>query len=477
MSVSFARRGLAALAACVGLDAGALNHDLTVQPVAGGAFVVACSNVEQDLQAIAQSDTSPEDFWEGRLNAGQSRYIDQILAAPETAVRFEATSPDSHLYPQTRGRAIAYVAFVCHPTPASNADPDYVLPQSGARVPRMQPRGAAPKLVSAEEYARVLSAPAGAQAATGPARVPLIVFSHGLGGSPISSDYLDALVDLAAYGYVVGATFHGDPRFSRIRLNDIDDYFYLLTDFDKFAEMQLLRPLALSALIDRLLVDPGFAGAIDVGRIGGFGTSLGGQALANLVGARLTTTLTKSCSETARDARVKAVVGLVPYAGQRLLPAFCDDQSGADDVARPYLAISGTADTTAPLHMVRQALNRFSSSRYLVEFEGTGHSYSTDQRGDVFTWMVTFFNAYLDVRADPGAMGRFIRMARVTGGPSDALTIDHHVPFAGAGGETAILEFHNTVIDHYFIAGGADEIAILTHPEQVARGWSLTGHA
>ena len=56
-------------------------------------------------------------------------------------------------------------------------------------------------------------------------------------------------------------------------------------------------------------------------------------------------------------------MGLVPYAGQTFLPSFCDDQAGAEEVTRPYLAIAGTADTTAPIEMVEQALQSLLAPR------------------------------------------------------------------------------------------------------------------
>lgn len=59
------------------------------------------------------------------------------------------------------------------------------------------------------------------------------------------------MVDLASYGFMVGAVFHGDPRFSRIRLEDINDVVYLLRDFDKFVEMELMRTVSLKAISTR----------------------------------------------------------------------------------------------------------------------------------------------------------------------------------------------------------------------------------
>ena len=87
-----------------------------------------------------------------------------------------------------------------------------------------------------------------------------------------------------------------------------------------------------------LLAKPEFAAAIDADHIAGFGASLGGQAMMNLMGAKLTTNVGAGCRETVRDPRIKVAVGYVVYSGQSFLPAFCESQSGADFVDRPFLA-------------------------------------------------------------------------------------------------------------------------------------------
>lgn len=470
-------RRLAVLAATLAATgAGAVNHVLDVAPLPSGRFTVACTNIAQDPSLIAQIGGNPEDFWEGNPANGQLRYISQILAAPDTAIRFDVSVPDdSGLYPQYSDQRVPHVAIVCHPTPASNNDPDYVLPQTGSRVPHMQPVGAAPKLVGITDYFAAYGISVSPVPPPGPARLPLIIFSHGLGGSPIGPGHLEALVELASHGYIVAAVFHADARFSRIRLENISDYVFLFTQFDKFVEMELMRPLSLTALIDVMLAHPGFAAGIDADRIGAFGASLGGQAVANLVGAKLTTSLGLACRSTARDARVKAVVGLVPYAGQSFLPAFCNDQSGADDVWAPYLALAGTADTTAPIGLMRQAINRMPSSHYLVELAGVQHEYRPEYRGDIFTWTVAFLNTYLHVTLDSQAMARLIRMKSVNGGPTDELTVDVHVPFgANAATEWYAVEFTKEAGQHYFIPATQGEVVNLLDGG-AGPGWELTG--
>jgi len=474
---------LAASLAALAQPARSANHDTIVPPQGAGPFRVACSNVAQDAALIAQSGSNATDFWEGRPRDGQLRYVTQVLTATQTALVLDvAVPPTPSLYPQFAGQAVAHAAIVCHPTPASNADADYVLPGTGERVPRMQPAGAAPRLLGAAEYYETLGMKG--EGKSGPAALPLVVFSHGLGGSPISPGYLQAMTDLASFGFVVGAVFHGDPRFSRIRIENIGDVAFLFANFDQFVEMELMRPLSLKALTDRLLAHPGFAPGIRADQVGAFGASMGGQAIANLLGAKLTTSFGLACRETARDPRVKAAVGLVPYAGQTFLPSFCDDQSGAEEVTRPYLAISGTADSTAPIKMAEQALQRMRGTRYLLALEGVPHEYRPDMRGDVMTWTVAFLNAYvggplatpvfdrdLAARTD---LAKLLRMAGVQGGPAEELRLDVHQPEAASVGGVPLVEFYHDRTDRYYLAPG-EERAAQVDAGADGPGWSRTG--
>src|SRR5437762_974246 len=117
----------AAFVLAAALPALAFNHELVVNPLAPGKYAVACTNIAQDPALIAQIGGNPEDFWEGRPVNDQPRYIDQILAAPSTALQFDVTPPnDRTLYANHAGITTHFVAIVCHPTPATNDDPDYV---------------------------------------------------------------------------------------------------------------------------------------------------------------------------------------------------------------------------------------------------------------------------------------------------------------------------------------------------------------
>ena len=466
------RAFLACAAACAAFPAAAYNHTQTVGPIGMGRFNVACSNIAQDASRLAPG-TSPSDYWEGRNVNGTDHYVTEILATPNAAVRFSALTPDiRRLYPGHAGDPVEYVAIVCHPTSAFNNDPSYTLPGTGDVIPHMQPAGAAPKLINAGEYLAAFNISIDPTASF-TQRLPLIVYSHGLTGSPISKGYVDVLVQLAAQGFMVAGVFHGDPRFSRVRVEDLSDAFYLLRNFDRVVEMELLRPHALKTMTD-VLLSSSFASGIDDQRIGGFGASLGGEAMAMLVGARVTTSLDRNCSEPTHDPRIRAVVGYVPFGGYSFLPAYCDDQIGAESVNRPYLALSGTADTTAPVTQFRQALNNFGSSRYLVELTDGKHELRPEDVGDLFTWMITFFRAYLDVSVDPGAMDRLIHMTSVTGGRQDTLTVDVHVPFANVGTEATAFELYNPHLNHYFITADPAEYDRLVN-DGAGSAWYLTG--
>ena len=111
-------------------------------------------------------------------------------------------------------------------------------------------------------------------------------------------------------------------------------------------------------------------------------------------------------------------MGYVPYAGQVFLPQFCDQQSGVDNIDTPFLALSGGADTTAPIKLMDSAERRMKGSRYLVELAGVPHEFKAEYAGDVLTWTVTFLRAYMHLPTPDGSspMDAIVRMKSVVGG-------------------------------------------------------------
>lgn len=333
-----------------------------------------------------------------------------LLADPVNTLSVTVTAPnDPNLCGSFAGKQVAFVVLACYPTVASNSRPDYPLP-TGHVVPHMQ-TGASPPLF----------ADAGA-------RYPLLAFSHGYGGSPISNDYIQALSVFASYGYIVVAPFHGDPRFSSLKVDDLGDAVTLLTHLTDFLALQALRPLSVSAAIDLVVAHPQWRDHVDTTQIGGFGASMGGETMLLLGGAGLTTSLGFAWTQITVDSRIKAAVGYVPYFGQVFLPAFGRDEHGLDGVTLPYLAISGTADTTAPLIVTEQGMGRLAGRRELVALTGVKHGFDVASTNDIFTWALTFLDA--EVRGSTAARQQLSTMASVAGGGDDRVVIPYNGPSA-----------------------------------------------
>ena len=113
----------------------------------------------------------------------------------------------------------------------------------------------------------------GAAPASARARLPLVLVSHGTGGSAAGLAWLAE--SLAAQGYLVAAVNHHG--------NTAAEDKALLHGFAVWWD----RPRDLSVLLDRLLADPDWGPRIDAQRIGVLGFSLGGYAALASMGARL----------------------------------------------------------------------------------------------------------------------------------------------------------------------------------------------
>jgi predicted dienelactone hydrolase len=113
----------------------------------------------------------------------------------------------------------------------------------------------------------------GAAFPDGARKYPLILLSHGIGGSAYSLAWLAEA--LAREGYIVAAVNHHGNTGAEPR--------YLMQGFILWWE----RPQDIKALLDRLLADESLRDRIDRERIGVAGFSLGGYTALSAVGARL----------------------------------------------------------------------------------------------------------------------------------------------------------------------------------------------
>jgi len=447
-------RALGALFIVYGGAEAAVDPLAVVPPTDFGPYPAACSDIAQNTTPAAGNLS---DYWEGQPFDGNPHYVTEIMTEPADTPTYKVAVPDdSELYDGQAGQSVTFVALICYPTSAANTRPDYPIPGE-VPVPHMQRAGQAP----------IFADPS--------ARYPVVLLSHGLGGSPLDSAYLQAMEYFASHGYVVIAPFHADARFSRIRVEDFSDLLFLVRNMDKLNAMQAMRPQALHVAIDYLLGSPQYADHVDVNNIGGFGASLGGEAMLLLAGAKLTVSFGLSSKRVITDQRVKAMVGYVPYSGQRLLPAFGDDQNGTIGITVPFMAIGGTADTTAPLFMTEQAVNNMSGTRYVVSLPDVVHGLAEENVPEVFTWSITFLDAHLKDDATRRQMRTLIaRMEQVAGGSSEHVDVDVLLPEAPRAGEAFVTEFFNTQLGHYFMTPYVAEAnGILAGA--AGPGWMRTG--
>ncbi|HKV60714.1 MAG TPA: hypothetical protein VJO16_02285 [Candidatus Acidoferrum sp.] len=235
---------------------------------------------------------------------------------------------------------------------------------------------AAPSAIEKEQWVGSPSAPfaiAGKAAPdapllAAPAKFPLILLSHGTGGSSSMMAWLG--ISLASHGYIAAAVNHPGN-------NALEPY--TAQGFTLWWE----RAHDLSVVLDKLLADSTFGPRIDPSRIGAAGFSLGGYTVIELAGgigdfSRLeafckTPNANSLCTDppefpglsakvksliasdqsfaaalrggadSHRDSRIRAVFAIAPALG----PAF-----SADSLARisiPVQILAGSADTIVPL--------------------------------------------------------------------------------------------------------------------------------
>jgi predicted dienelactone hydrolase len=429
----------------------------SIPPFGPGPNAVGCSNVAQDFTRVPASD-SAQDYWEGNPAGSTHRYVTDLLADPANTLIVNLAVPnDGGLFGSYANQSFPYVMLVCYPTTGANPRPDYALP-TGDVVPHMQ-RGS--------------EAPIFADAA---AQYPILLFSHGLTGSPLSGDYINAVRLFASWGYVVVAPFHGDLRFANVKLDRFSDYFYALVNIKDFVAMQSVRPLSMSLGLDAMLAGTQFAaqfaGHVDPARVGGFGASLGGETLLLMAGAQLTTTVGQAYKQVTFDPRLKAAAGYVPYFGQTVFPAFGRDQNGLQGVMLPFVAISGTADTTAPIAATEKGFGFLHNSRQLVALTGVEHGFNPAFSDEIFTWSLAFLAGQLS--GDAVARATSARMTSVAGGGEDVLKTDYIAPSPEQPGERIVVEFRNDSLNHYFITAEPAESALLD-AGVVVPGWQRTG--
>ena len=172
-----------------------------------GPYAVACSNVVQDFNRLGAGEDATS-YWEGNPSVtGMPRYATDLLADPdEYADRHgDRAAGLESLRVVLPGRMSRSWCSRAIPRRSTTPVPTIRCGPTGKVVPHMQ-TGSDPPLF-----------------ADNSARYPVVAFSHGYSGSPLSSDYISALSVFASYGYVVVAPFHGDLRFSDLTIDNLSD--------------------------------------------------------------------------------------------------------------------------------------------------------------------------------------------------------------------------------------------------------------
>lgn len=236
-----------------------------------------------------------------------------------------------------------------------------------------------------------------AKVAASISRFPLIVLSHGTGGSALIMGWMAA--GLAAHGYIVAAVDHPGNNATEP---------YTMQGFVLWWE----RARDLSVVIDKMLADPEFGDSIDPKRIGAAGFSLGGYTMIEIAGGITQRSLyadfchspqadgickdppefpgltaqfndaektaagsndkemlasLQHASDSYRDPRIRAVFAMAPALG----PAF--EPASLEKISIPVAIVAGEADTNVPIASSAKFFARHIPHAKLTLIPGAGH--------------------------------------------------------------------------------------------------------
>ncbi|HXL23395.1 MAG TPA: hypothetical protein VOA78_13065 [Candidatus Dormibacteraeota bacterium] len=179
-----------------------------------------------------------------------------------------------------------------------------------------------------------------------PGKYPVILFSHGAGGSQTCCDSL--IRHWASYGYVTIQPTHEDSALLR-RNGGAEDVRFMqaVRDAVKKPALWQSRPEDISFVIDSFTAlqnrIPGLQGKIDADRIGVAGHSMGSYTAEAVAGALID--MPGHPATTFVDQRVKAVLCLSPQGpGQ-----FGLTEHSFDRISLPYLGVTGSLDSLGPV--------------------------------------------------------------------------------------------------------------------------------
>jgi len=207
------------------------------------------------------------------------------------------------------------------------------------------------------------------RAADGPVPSPLVVFSHGLGGSRDRYSYVGR--HWASYGYAALHLTHAGSDAEALR-GPGGLPARSLADFLSDPSVRRERPLDVSFALDQLRDDPELSKLVDLSRVAVAGHSAGAHTALALVG--MTFDLPGQPAACFRDERVRAAIAMSPQAVGRL--GLTEDSWSHID--RPVLSITGTKDYELGLGTAARRRMGFDRSegpdQYLLTIDNATHA-------------------------------------------------------------------------------------------------------
>jgi len=222
-------------------------------------------------------------------------------------------------------------------------------------------------------------------------KAPLVIFSHGFGGSNTQSVFI--MKGLSRAGYLVVAPNHKDAHLAKAtHFKPEEDFKKVDRWSDKTYED---RRQDIVKLIQALHQEPLWDKQIDWERLALCGHSLGGYTMLGLGGAWPSWKLDG----------VKAILALSPYA-----TPFAKNGS-LDALSAPVMYQGGTRDFGITPFIKRPGgiYDKSSSPAFFVQFEGAGHFFWTGFNRDktkqnlINHYCISFLDKYVrnDSKADP----------------------------------------------------------------------------
>jgi len=241
-------------------------------------------------------------------------------------------------------------------------------------------------------------------------KFPVVVFSHGAGGSQTCCDGLTH--HWASYGYVTIQPTHDDSAVQRRNQGEENIRFLqAVRDGLKKPVLWESRPLDITSVLDALPLlgnrVPRLLGKIDSDRIGVGGHSMGSYTTEAIAGALVD--LPGHPGRNFADSRVKAVLCLSPQGpGQ-----FGLNDHSFDQISLPYMGMTGSLDSLGPVASPAWHKTPFERSqpgdKYHLFIEGANHmsfitprtllSGRAEQGGNILDYTnsasLAFWDAYL----------------------------------------------------------------------------------